>query len=154
MIFPTVLPSLFSSPWRQMPSCTSTSSPRTSCHALEASSTTSPSTSPTRTVRASLPTSATAIEESLWCLVLRRTGDESCNLFWRLAFFGFQTNIKNSITGLNLKPSNRNYVKHNRWGFGEEFLCRSWTVEHSSMRADLRGASFSFINPPARWAPG
>jgi len=27
---------------------------------------------------------------------------------------------------------------------------RSWTVEHSSMRADLRGASFSFINPPAR----
>jgi len=27
---------------------------------------------------------------------------------------------------------------------------RSWTVEHSSMRADLRGATFSFINPPAR----
>jgi len=29
-------------------------------------------------------------------------------------------------------------------------LDRSWTVEHSSMRADLRGATFSFINPPAR----
>ena len=27
---------------------------------------------------------------------------------------------------------------------------RSWTVSHSSMRADLRGATFSFINPPAR----
>ena len=116
MIFPTVLPSLFSSPWRQIPSCTSTSSPRTSCHALEASSTTSPSTSPTRTVRASLPTSATAIEESLWCLVLRRTGDESCNLFWRLASFGSQTNIKNSITGLNLKPKHcQRHYGPRRW---------------------------------------
>ena len=27
---------------------------------------------------------------------------------------------------------------------------QSWTVAHSSMRADLRGATLSFINPPAR----
>ena len=27
----------------------------------------------------------------------------------------------------------------------------SWLVSHSAMRADLTGATFNFLNPPARW---
>lgn len=27
----------------------------------------------------------------------------------------------------------------------------SWLVSHSTMRADLTGATFNFLNPPARW---